>query len=91
MSRIFSFLKRYIFRRFLTSPAIFTVIVKPRLSEGDEEERRRTGEGQEKGGTSTVVKPENQLPITPLGKARTLRVRPTEYNGSYGVVRRDSK
>lgn len=44
-----------------------------------------------RGGTSTVVKPENQLPITPLGKAPTLRVRPTEYNGSYGVVHRDSK
>ncbi|KYM96192.1 hypothetical protein ALC62_13244 [Cyphomyrmex costatus] len=35
---------------------------------------------------STVLKPENQLPITPLGKASTPRVRPTVYNRSYGVV-----
>lgn len=70
--------------RFLTSPAIFTVFVKPRVF-------RRRWRGGGGGGTSTVVKPENQLPITPLGKAPTLRVRPTEYNGSYGVVHRDSE
>jgi len=34
---------------------------------------------------STVLKPENQLPITPLGKASTPRVRPTVYNRSYAV------
>lgn len=53
--------------------------VKPWFLLGDEEKQRA-------GRSGTVAKPENQLPITPLGKALAPRVHPTEYNGSYGAV-----
>ncbi|CAK9808688.1 hypothetical protein ANTQUA_LOCUS5706 [Anthophora quadrimaculata] len=56
------------------------------LSRGPLKAMKRSNIEVREGRTSTVLKPENQLPITPLRKALTPRVRPTEYNRSYSVV-----
>ncbi|CAK9795973.1 hypothetical protein ANTPLA_LOCUS591 [Anthophora plagiata] len=56
------------------------------LSRGPLKAMKRSNVEAREGRTRTVLKPENQLPITPLRKALTPRVRPTEYNRSYSVV-----
>ncbi|CAK9824182.1 hypothetical protein ANTRET_LOCUS2390 [Anthophora retusa] len=58
----------------------------PSLIRGLLKAMKRSNIEAREGRTSTVLKPENQLPITPLRKALTPRVRPTEYNRSYSVV-----
>jgi len=49
-------------------------------------DKRKPEEAADRRRSSAMLKPENQLPITPLDKAPTPRARPTIYNGSYGVV-----